>query len=49
MATITFDAHKFVRKLQEAGFEQKQADSIMSNSLGIMNALINKTTILSGV
>jgi len=24
MATITFDTHKFVLKLQEAGFDQKQ-------------------------
>jgi hypothetical protein len=23
MATITFDIHKFVRRLQEAGFEEK--------------------------
>lgn len=28
MATITFDAHKFVRKLQEAGFDQKQAEGL---------------------
>ena len=28
MATITFDAHKFVLKLQEAGFNQKQDEGL---------------------
>lgn len=28
MATVTFDTHKFVRKLQEAGFDQKQAKGL---------------------
>ncbi len=28
MATITFDTHKFVLKLQEAGFDQKQAEGL---------------------
>jgi hypothetical protein len=28
MATITFDTHKFVRKLKESGFEEKQAEGI---------------------
>jgi hypothetical protein len=28
MATITFDTHKFVRKLEEAGFDQKQAEGL---------------------
>jgi hypothetical protein len=28
MATITFDTHKFVRKLREAGFEEKQAEAV---------------------
>lgn len=28
MGTITFDTHKFVRKLQEGGFDQKQAESL---------------------
>lgn len=28
MATITFDTHKFVRKLKEAGFEEKQAEAV---------------------
>ena len=28
MATITFDTRKFVRRLQEAGFEEKQAEAI---------------------
>lgn len=28
MASITFDTHKFVRKLQEAGFNEKQAEGL---------------------
>ena len=28
MATITFDTHKFVRKLKESGFDEKQAESL---------------------
>jgi len=28
MTTITFDTHKFVRKLQEAGFDEKQAEGL---------------------
>ena len=28
MATITFDTHRFVRKLEEAGFDQKQAEGL---------------------
>jgi hypothetical protein len=28
MATITFDTHRFVRKLKEAGFEEKQAEAV---------------------
>jgi len=28
MASITFDTLKFVRKLQESGFEEKQAEGI---------------------
>jgi len=28
MAAITFDTHKFVRKLEEAGFDQKQAEGL---------------------
>jgi len=28
VSAITFDAHKFVRKLQEGGFDQKQAESL---------------------
>lgn len=28
MATITFDTHKFVQTLQEAGFDQKQAEAV---------------------
>ncbi len=28
MATVTFDTHKFVRKLKEAGFDEKQAEAV---------------------
>jgi len=28
MAAITFDTHKFVRKLEEAGFDLKQAEAV---------------------
>ena len=28
VATITFDRHRFVRKLEEAGFDQKQAEGL---------------------
>jgi hypothetical protein len=28
MPAITFDTHKFVRKLKEAGFEEKQAEAV---------------------
>jgi len=28
MAMITFDTHKFVRKLEETGFDQKQAEGV---------------------
>lgn len=28
MSAITFDTHKFVRKLQDAGFDEKQAEGL---------------------
>ena len=28
MSTITFDTHKFIRKLRDAGFEEKQAEAV---------------------
>jgi hypothetical protein len=28
MATITFDTHKFIRKLRDAGFDERQAEGI---------------------
>lgn len=28
MSTITFDTHKFVRKLEDAGFDRKQAEAV---------------------
>jgi hypothetical protein len=29
MAAVTFDTHKFVRKLKDSGFEEKQAESLI--------------------
>lgn len=28
MSTITFDTHKFVRRLEDAGFDRKQAEAV---------------------
>ena len=28
MAAITFDTHKFIRKLKDVGFEEKQAEAL---------------------
>ncbi|NJD05776.1 MAG: DUF1640 domain-containing protein [Methylococcaceae bacterium] len=28
MASVTFDTHKFIRKLREAGFDERQAEGI---------------------
>jgi len=28
MSTITFDTHKFVRRLKESGFDEKQAEAL---------------------
>jgi len=28
MATVTFDTHKFVRRLRDAGFEENQAEAL---------------------
>jgi hypothetical protein len=28
MATITFDTHKFIRRLRSAGFEEAQAEAV---------------------
>jgi hypothetical protein len=28
MATLTFDTHKFIRRLQEGGFDAKQAEAV---------------------
>ena len=29
MSAVTFDTHKFVRKLKDSGFEEKQAESLI--------------------
>ena len=28
MSSITFDTHRFVRRLREAGFDEKQAEAL---------------------
>jgi len=28
MATITFDTHKFIRRLRDAGFQEEQAEAV---------------------
>ncbi len=37
MSSITFDTHKFVRKLQEAGFDEKQAEGLTEAMLAAIN------------
>lgn len=37
MSSITFDTHKFVRKLQEAGFDQKQAEGLSEAMLSAID------------
>ncbi|MEW5973618.1 MAG: coiled-coil domain-containing protein [Pseudomonadota bacterium] len=43
MATIPFDTHKFVRKLQDAGFEQKQAEALTE----AMRAVIDESELVT--
>ncbi|MDP3332145.1 MAG: DUF1640 domain-containing protein [Methylococcaceae bacterium] len=43
MATITFDTHKFVRKLKEAGFEEKQAEALTE----AMQAVIHESELVT--
>ena len=48
MATIAFGAHKFVRRLQEAGLEEKQAEAIseaLQGSLRVKRELATKRDI----
>ena len=40
MSSITFDTHKFVRRLKESGFDEKQAEALteaMQDALPIRN------------
>jgi hypothetical protein len=43
MSAITFDTHKFVRKLQEAGFNQQQAEGLTE----AMRAAIDETELVT--
>lgn len=43
MTTITFDTHKFVRKLKDAGFEEKQAEALTE----AMQAVINESELVT--
>ncbi|MEW6499974.1 MAG: DUF1640 domain-containing protein [Thermodesulfobacteriota bacterium] len=45
MMTITFDTHKFIRALKQAGFDEKQAEALseaMSLALGDSELLTRK-------
>lgn len=37
MATITFDTHRFVRKLKESGFDEKQAETLSEAMLAAID------------
>lgn len=37
MSTITFDTHKYVRKLQAAGFDEKQAEGLTEAMLAAID------------
>lgn len=43
MTTITFDTHRFVRKLKEAGFEEKQAEALTE----AMQAVIHESELVT--
>ena len=43
MSTITFDTHKFVRKLEEAGFDRKQAEGLSE----AMRAVIDESDLVT--
>jgi len=43
MTTITFDTHKFVRKLKEAGFEERQAEALTE----AMQAVIHESELVT--
>lgn len=43
MSAITFDTHKFVRKLQEAGFDEKQAEGLTE----AMRAVIDESELVT--
>ncbi|WNV05904.1 DUF1640 domain-containing protein [Candidatus Methylospira mobilis] len=42
MTTITFDTHKFIKTLQEAGFEQKQAEAVLRVISESQDALVTR-------
>lgn len=43
MSTITFDTHRFVRRLKEAGFDEKQAEGLTE----AMQAAIEESELLT--
>ena len=43
MNAITFDTHKFVRKLQESGFDEKQAEGLTD----AMRAVIDESALVT--
>jgi hypothetical protein len=43
MSSTTFDTHRFVRKLQESGFDEKQAEGLTE----AMRAAINESELVT--
>ncbi len=43
MSTVTFDTHKFVRRLKESGFDEKQAEALID----AMQAAITDSELLT--
>ena len=43
MSSITFDTHRFVRRLREAGFDEKQAEALTE----VMRSAIDESELLT--
>ena len=44
MSTLTFDTLEFTRKLREAGFDQKQAETVVRVMADAQSALVTGST-----
>ena len=47
MPTIKFDTHLFVRRLKEAGFDEKQAESLSEAMRAAMRAAIDESELVT--